>query len=562
LTRTAIATVCLAVVFSAGSVNAQLIYTGVSNYYSNIQPGMPNYGIAQGSIFIIGGTDLSLMTLPTASKGVPLQTSLAGVTITVTVGSVTTQAIPYSVSFYQITAILPSKTPVGNGTVTVTSGGQSFSVSIPVVQSAFGLATASMPGGSGPSVAAVAQDDNEGGQLLSLTNAANPGEYLTLWGSGLGPVTGDETQYQAPADLTNIPIEVDIGGVGATVTYHGRSIYPGLDQINVIVPAGVSGCNVSVVVTAGGVPSNLATIPVAATGRICSDAGLIPVTPDEYQGLLSLGSVNVGALSLETLTTTSPSTGAVTSDSAYATFQKFTAQQFASSGLLQVPSMGSCLVTGWAWQPPLMYSTAYSSLDAGPEIDVNGPYGVVPLPSYLGADGGDYVEPFGTSPPIVPPTGGMFAFSNGSGGPDVGAFKASFSESLPTSLVWTNSSAITAIDRAKGQLITWTGGIPGNYVYIFGYSIIYQLVPTAQGMAAEDVYFTCSAPLSAGQFTVPAAVLESLPPTGTTLSVDLPPSGNGYLYVASGSVQRFSAPGLDLGLLFFSAGSGISVPFR
>jgi uncharacterized protein (TIGR03437 family) len=560
LTRTAIATVCLAVVFSAGSVNAQLIYTGVSNIYSNIEPGMPNYGIAQGSIFIIGGTDLSLMTLPTASQGVPLQTSLAGVTITVTVGSVTTQAIPYSVSFYQITAILPSKTPVGNGTLTVTSGGQSFSIPVTVVLSAFGLATASMPGGSGPFVAAVAQDDNEGGRLLSQTDAANPGEYLTLWGSGLGPVTGDETQYQAPADLTNIPIEVDIGGVSATVTYHGRSIYPGLDQINVIVPAGVSGCNVSVVVTAGGVPSNPATILVAGTGRICSDPGLIPVTPDEYQGLLSLGSVNVGALSLETLTTTSPSTGAVTSDSAYATFQKFTAQQFASGSFLQVPSMGSCLVTGWAWQPPLMYSTDYA-LNAGPEIDVNGPYGPVALPSDLGPDGGEYVEPFGTSPPIVPPTGGMFAFSNGSGGPDVGAFKASFSESLTTPLLWTNSSAITAIDRAKGQLITWTGGIPGSYVSIFGYSSIYEAVPVAAGQLAYNVRFICSAPLSAGQFTVPAAVLQSLPPTGTALG-NLPPSGNGYLYVASGSIQRFSAPGLDLGLLFFGAGSGISVSFR
>jgi uncharacterized protein (TIGR03437 family) len=72
----------------------------------------------------------------------------------------------------------------------------------------------------------------------------------------LGPVSGDETQYQFPANLTNILIEVDIGGVNATVTYHGRSIYPGVDQINVIVPPGVSGCNVSVAVTAGGVVSN------------------------------------------------------------------------------------------------------------------------------------------------------------------------------------------------------------------------------------------------------------------------------------------------------------------
>ena len=94
LTRAAIATVCLAVVFSAGSVNAALIGQVVSNNYSNIQPGMPNYGIAQGSkYFTMGGT--KDMTESTASQGVPLQTSLAGVTITVTVGGVTTQAIPY-----------------------------------------------------------------------------------------------------------------------------------------------------------------------------------------------------------------------------------------------------------------------------------------------------------------------------------------------------------------------------------------------------------------------------------------------------------------------------------
>jgi hypothetical protein len=48
--------------------------------------------------------------------------------------------------------------------------------------------------------------------------------------------------------------------------------------------------------------------------------------------------------------------------------------------------------------------------------------------------------------------------------------------------------------------------------------------------------------------------------------VPLVPNGpllpSGYLYVASGTIQRFSAPGLDLGLLFFGAGSGISVPLK
>jgi len=84
---------------------------------------------------------------------------------------------------------------------------------------------------------------------------------------------------------------------------------------------------------------------------------------------------------------------------------------------------------------------------------------------------------------IGPRAGGTFTFDNGSGGPDVGAFKASFSESLTTPLIWTNASAIVAIDRAKGQSITWTGGIPESYVSISGYSYVNLYFPTALGMA-------------------------------------------------------------------------------
>jgi hypothetical protein len=57
---------------------------------------------------------------------------------------------------------------------------------------------------------------------------------------------------------------------------------------------------------------------------------------------------------------------------------------------------------------------------------------------------------------------------------------------------------------------------------------------------------------------VPAAVLKSLPPsTEGSLYPFLP----GGLYVTNKAVQRFFAPGLDLGLLTIGRGSGISVPF-
>lgn len=558
MSRTAIAACFLGILSFTGSLRAQTIVLGkLLNNYSYISPGLPNYGIAQGSIFRILGTNLAEST---ASQGVPLQTTFSGVTVAVTVSGVTTQAIPYFVSTGQINAVLPSRTPVGNGTITVSWGGQtSQPFPIQVVESAFGLSTVLGSVGSGT---AVAQDSNQGGELLSQTNAANPGEYLTLWGSGLGPVSGDETQYQTQTNLTGIPIKVDIGGVSATVAYSGRSIYPGLDQIDVIVPAGVSGCNVSVVVTANGVPSNVATIPVATSGGICSDPELVPVTPDEYQNLLSLGNVNVGTISLTTLTTTTPQSGAVTSDTAYATFQKYTALQSASTSFLQQASVGSCLmayVDGGATlteqgvvveQPSLMDLMEWrpgGALNAGPQINVNGPDGSLTL---LLASG-NYVEPAGTSPTIIPSTGGAYTFDNFSGGPDIGGFATSLSVSLTAPLVWTNISAITAIKRANGQLVTWIGGIPGSFVDIYGYSYIVQNDTHLAEPLALYAYFTCSAPASAGQFTVPAAVLNSLPQ-----------STGGYLYVANEMSQRFSAPGLDLGLLFFGTGSGISVPFN
>ncbi len=541
-------TVFVAIVSFPHSMDAQSIGPFISNNYNYVQPYMPNYGIAQGSIFVIAGAPEN-MTESTASQGVPLQTTLAGVMVTVTVGNITTQAIPYYVSPSQITAILPSRTPVGAATITVTSGGKSVSAGTTVLPSAFGLATVSTPSGPVllPWAAAVAQDDSEGGQLLSQTNAANPGEYLTLWGTGLGPVSGDETQYQTPTNFTGIAIEVNIGGQSATVTYHGRSIYPGLDQIDVIVPPGVSGCNVSLVVTAGGVPSNFATIPVAASGRICSDPGLIPLTTAEYQTLLGLGNVSIGAISLTTLTNTSPGMAAVTSDSAYATFQKYTAQQLASNSFLQVPSLGSCLFTPTGWQPPITGLTS-GQLNAGSQININGPDGALALPRFPGS--GSYLEAFGTSPAIVPSTGGAFTFDNGTGGPDVGAFIAGLDVSLAPPLVWTNRPAAASIDRTKDQLIAWSGGLPGSYVYIVGSSTIHVPSPAAGG-SNVTAQFVCTAPLAAGQFTVPSAALESLPATA-----------NGNLYIASGSIQRFSAPSLDVGLLFFGAASGISIPFN
>jgi uncharacterized protein (TIGR03437 family) len=205
----------------------------------------------------------------TAVPPFPLKTALSGVTIDV-VGSDgnTYHAIPYYVSSSQSAAILPSATPVGDATIAVTYNGQtSAAAPVKVVKTAFG--TLAVNGAGSGAAAAFDASYN----LLSPTNAANPNEVITLWGTGLGPANGDETALGGTSyDLGDaVPITVSIGGKKGALQYHGRSQYPGLDQINVVVPAGVSGCYVPVEAQGGALAGNLVTIPVAAGGRVCTD---------------------------------------------------------------------------------------------------------------------------------------------------------------------------------------------------------------------------------------------------------------------------------------------------
>src|SRR5215469_7023132 len=262
----------------------------VQNNYSYTLPFAPNYGIAQGSIFIIVGSNLAGAS--TGLQGTyPLPTNLAGVNVTVTVNDTVTHPILYYVTPNQIGAILPSLTPVGSGTIAVTNSGQTGTAPIQVVQSAFGIFTLN-GAGTGPAAAFDAV-----GKPLSPTNPANPGGTITLWGSGVGPASGNEAILQTPANLTNIPIEVDVGGLAAAVAYHGRSIYPGLDQINLVVPPNVQpGCWVSVVVRGASI-GNFATIPVAPAGQQCSDA-TTGYSGAQLQSLYNKGAFNVGSIAI------------------------------------------------------------------------------------------------------------------------------------------------------------------------------------------------------------------------------------------------------------------------
>jgi hypothetical protein len=113
----------------------------VQNNYSFILPGLPNYGIAPGSLFVVSGANLSSSAPPvlqsSAAPGLP--ESLNQTSISVTVSGVTTVPSLYYTSTTQVAAVLPSTTPAGTGIITLTYNGQTSAAPIQVVQSALGL---------------------------------------------------------------------------------------------------------------------------------------------------------------------------------------------------------------------------------------------------------------------------------------------------------------------------------------------------------------------------------------------------------------------------------------
>src|SRR6266849_5460797 len=292
---------CLSIVSAAAALGQAPTITAVEDAATNIVPGLPNSAIAQGALFVVKGANLGPASLAIATS-FPLSLSIGGTSVQVTVGGATVDAIMYYSLAAQIAAILPSKTPTGTGTVKVTYNGQSASAAITVVANNIGVFTLSTTG-AGDAVVTLPATNT----VVLPNNAPNPGETVTLWATGLGPVTPDETQPAVQTDMPNIPLQVFIGGKPATILFRGRNACcSAVDTIYVTVPQGVAtGCVVSVIIQINNLVSNATTMPVAASGRTCT-----PTNPafsqSDFQRLLAKGGpLSVGGVSLSrTITTT------------------------------------------------------------------------------------------------------------------------------------------------------------------------------------------------------------------------------------------------------------------
>ena len=226
--------------------------------------------IAPGSLATANGQGLALTTTMNTA---PYPTLVNGVSVSITdANGVNTSAPMVSISPNQITFLVPATVAPGTAQISVSTptGTQTASnVEISTVAPALltlngsGLAAAQavIVSGGKQTVQPVYTTNATGATVASPIPAttSSSSTYLVLFGTGISA---------GGTALTT----ATINGVNATVTFAGPSGYPGLDQVNVLLPTGLAGKgNVNVQLTSemsltstpgGGFPANPVQITV------------------------------------------------------------------------------------------------------------------------------------------------------------------------------------------------------------------------------------------------------------------------------------------------------------
>jgi uncharacterized protein (TIGR03437 family) len=620
------------IILSVAFASAQPVVTQISNAASASFsiPGpvngtivnwltLPNGSIAQGSYFSVYGNGLAAGISTCGSnyanclwQPYPLPTSIQGTSVSVTIGSNAAVnayiefAAQVSATAAQINAVMPSNTPVGSGTLTVTyNGQQSAPVPINVVASSFGTFTVNQAG-SGPGVIT-----DTSYNALTPFHTAKPGDYVLLWGTGLGPAADPSTEQSAPPQQVNLcasgsscPVSVWVGGKSASVPYAGRASFTAEDQVVFIVPAGLGGCYVPVAVVVGGVTSNFTTMPVDPNGADCSDTNGVGMS--YISSLLNggNGSATVGVIGLSSqLWNVNLGGGDFFPwdyDTVSAQMGDFTiAPLELFQGFTQAPSVGSCTANTYLGYPPpvdpgLNYVT---NLDAGSALSIAGPASstVQPVPQVITAGGslGGYFGVVGGIPPKdgvtnfdswpSPPffwlstangdgtyTVGSIASGNytvtGLGGKDIGPFTGTINVSAAAaSFQWSNSDQfanqnnLPQFSRQTPLTITWTGGDPSVFMDILLIGSTTEEVSPSVITPEPAVQVECVVPSAAGTFTVPTYVLQALPVGYSGVSM------TGAVLVGPISApEKISPPpsGLDVAYLYYQILSGYTVQWQ
>ena len=464
--------------------------------------GLPNGAIARGSVFTVFGENLGPAQSPALSF--PLSSTLSGVSISLTQNGVVTQAFPIYVSEGQINAVMPSTLTAGLATLRLTyQSKKSNAVTIQIANSSPGIFAVSN-GGYGPGVVYnyVSQSNQP---INSLAAPAAPGQVVTIWGTGLGPVTFPDNVAPTPGNIST-QVTITIGGQPATVAYSGRTpCCAGIDQIVATVPKNAPlGCWVPVSIKAGGVVSNNATIAIAAKGAAsCSDPGnplstMVRIPGSQayilFYRIDSVENLNTSPATLRTV------------DKLYSRFYMRPDSPYNFDPYMSYPPFGTCLVqqaTGetapdWSLRGALPPS---ASLNPQPNQAYNNgkqSFTFSPGQSFFGSTMGD------TNNSVA--EGMALLASNANFTIDPGGENQT---ALPINLEpppgWTRPQAAILVPRNSPLSLTFAPADSGAPIAIVIYSYAAATNSTVQ--------VQCLAPPGATSFSIPADSLSNLQPT-------------------------------------------------
>jgi uncharacterized protein (TIGR03437 family) len=521
----------------------------VLNAASYTLPGLPGSGIAPGSMFLVFGTGLGPAQLESAVP--PLSKKLAETVVHVSGTGFEQDCYLFYTYATQVAGILPSQTPTGSVRLTVTYRGQTSSyVWVPVAGRRPGLLTRNQAGHG----AATLQNYNSAVDqpINSPAFPAYPGQAAILWGTGLGAIQADDGIIPPVGNLTD-NAQIWLGGKTVKPLYAGRSSqFPAIDQINFVVPDGVEGCHVPLVLYADGVISNYTTMAVAAKGKTCADPTYLAAQDTAVaiqKSQLRVGLVNLGRVRSAV---SSSVTGPASADAGAGEFLNRTLNELhAGSGGIDVySSIGSCYLyplraqDRTEWFPFDVMNT--NPLDAGQSLTVAGPRGTKTIglktKGSFAADLGSQ-DAAGQGTLFLDP--GDYSIDNGGGGSDVGGFRATIR--IPSPITWTNqASYASTVSRGVNARIDWSGGDAAHeFVFISGASL--------DAVSNLMRGFLCTAKADAHSFVIPVSILSYLPqgqsPAGASLATGVLSVGT----LPLPETVRFTAPGLDAGYVFYTS---------
>jgi len=214
----------------------------------------PGTAVALGSIASAFGNNLA----PSASGSIAVRLNGVNAPVFAYTGTQVNFQVPWELA------------GVTQGSLTVTVDGVTSSpVMVPLSMFAPGLFSTNSSGG-GQGAILIGNTSYIAAPLAAFPGSrpAHRGEYISIYGTGLGSVTNQPpTGIRAsdnPLSVTTVIPLVSIGSVPASVIFSGLAPgFSGLYQINVQVPEGApTGVAVPVVLAIGGTTSNIVTIAV------------------------------------------------------------------------------------------------------------------------------------------------------------------------------------------------------------------------------------------------------------------------------------------------------------